>query len=793
MNDANITITDMTDPIVLPQTDALYSIKRHGTSLTLCESEPVHTPGCIQAHGVLLVVRRSDLRINQVSENCEGFFGHGPPQLLGQPLSRIIGTDHQKQLVRMIGSEPIERNVVFAFLLEAKGNLPALDFCVHAIDGFLILEGEPTTTLPGHQAEIGKDYFTLLRAAIGRFHSASSSNDLCQHIATEVRHITGLDRVMIYRFHPDQHGEVVAESKIDSLAPFLGLHYPEADIPQQVRALYRSLWVRPVPDISGMLAEMVPLANPDTGRPLKMTHCVLRGVSTMYSEYLDNMGVAASLTMPLRIDDTLWGMIACHHNTPTCFPHQMRAACELLAQVTSLQLKSVQHIERLAYELKLDYAHQKLVARAAQESDLLALSDSEPSLLAAMDAQGAALRHMNCWRCAGRTPTEPQLDALATWLNQRDEFQSLSRPIYVTDKLSNDYPAGADIADVASGLIAVQISRMRGDLIIWFRPETIQTVHWAGDPQDKPLIPGPHGMRLTPRRSFDLFVESVRARALPWTAMEIDAALRLRMLIMELVILAIDKLAKLNDELRSSNEELDAFSLVASHDLKEPLRGIHRYAHQLMETGEVETRENTQRLDSLMRLTLRMDNLLDSLLHYSRVGRTELDFTPVDLHEVVAEAIEMVGIRPAEHSCTIVIERRLPTIACDLVRVREIFSNLISNAKKYNRHVQPRIEIGYLLPEEAARCPNAPREAVGQTIFFVRDDGIGIAHRHFAQIFRMFKRLHARDDFGGGVGAGLCIVEKVVGRHGGRVWVDSAIDHGSTFYFTLPGTVATPP
>ena len=596
---------------------------------------------------------------------------------------------------------------------------------------------------------------------------------------------------MVYRFHEDNHGEVVAESKLEELAPWLGLHYPEADIPKPARDIYQRIWIRPVPNAAGPLIELVPLANPDTGKPLTMTFCSLRGASVMYTEYLANMGVGASLTMPILIEGELWGLIACHHRHPTAFPHQMRAACELLAQVASLQLKSSDRIESLEYGLKVEQVHQELVAKAAREGDLLALSDRQPSLLDAMDADGAALYHMDRWWTAGKTPSEEQLDALADWVNLRPEFSSLTRPVFATDRLSREYPAGAEISDVASGVIAVQISRIRRDLIMWFRPETIQKVKWAGHPDDKPLVPGPNGMRLTPRRSFELFVESVRNRSLPWSVLELDAALRLRLLIMDLATSDGERMSALNVDLTSSNEELDAFAYVASHDLKEPLRGINRYAHQLLETVESFGDENRNRLESLMRLTMRMDSLLDSLLHYSRVGRTNLEFEPVNLNDVVADALEMVGVRRNHTNVVVAFERPLPTVLCDLVRVREIFSNLISNALKYNRDPLPRIELGYLHPDEPGQRPNMPAEADGETIYYVRDNGIGVEARHFEQIFRMFKRLHGRDEFGGGVGAGLTVVKKVVNRHGGHVWLDSTLNRGSTFYFTLP-SVAQP-
>ncbi len=775
----------------LPWAGGPYSIKRHGTSLAVCDTEPVQTPGCIQAHGVLLTARRADLTILQVSENSADFFGKAPAQLLGQPLSCLLDAQQQARLLEMLAADAVERNALFAFTLAANGSVSPLDVSVHTTDGVVVLECEATGRSASQLVHPDGDFFALVRAAVSRLQNVVGLLNFCDKVAHEVRAITGLDRVMVYRFHADLHGEVVAESKLEALAPWLGLHYPEADIPKPARDIYKRIWIRPVPNAAGPVVEMVPLANPDSGLPLSMTHCTLRGASVMYTEYLANMGVAASLTMPILIEGDLWGLIACHHHTPTYFPHQVRAACELLAQVASLQLKSSDSIEQLAYRLKVERIHQQLVVKAAKEGDLLALSDRQPSLLDAMDAEGAALYHMNRWWCAGMTPDEAQLDALSDWINLRPEFDSINRPAYVTDALSRDYPPAAEFVELASGMIAVQISRTRRDLIMWFRTETVRTVNWAGNPNDKPLVAGPNGMRLTPRRSFELFVESVRARSRPWSEVEVDCALRLRLLVMDLANLAGERMADLNVDLTSSNEELDAFAYVASHDLKEPLRGIHRYAHQLMESVEALGGEDRERLESLMRLTLRMDSLLDSLLHFSRVGRTTLEFVPVDLNEVVASALEMVGVRANENTCRIVFARPLPTVLCDMVRVREIFSNLISNALKYNRQKLPRLDIGFVLANEAEGRPQAPAAVEGQAIYFVRDNGIGIEQRHFQQIFRMFKRLHGSDEFGGGVGAGLTVVKKVVTRHGGEVWLDSTPDVGSTFYFTLPCTTAS--
>jgi chemotaxis family two-component system sensor kinase Cph1 len=519
--------------------------------------------------------------------------------------------------------------------------------------------------------------------------------------------------------------------------------------------------------------ELVPLINPDTHRSLTMTHCALRGASVMYTEYLQNMGVAASLTLSLLVDGEPWGLVACHHLTPTAFPYQVRAACEFVAQVASLQVRSVEQRESLAYRLKLEETHNRLVSRAAQDTGLAPMTVSKPDLLDAMDATGATIFHSDRWWSVGNTPSDAQLDDLKIWLDARPEFQSSSRPVFATDSLVRDYPGGAAFAPVASGVLALPLARKKGGVILWFRTETIQTVNWGGNPHEKPLVAGPHGSRLTPRKSFALFTESVKDRALPWKSVEIEAALRLRVLIMELVVSRADQLAELNVDLTRSNEELDAFAYIAGHDLKEPLRGISKYAHLLLESAASVDGETRQRLEGLTRLTVRMDTLLDSLLHFSRVGRATLQFQPVDLNEVVEEALEMVAARRQEVPTLIRLPEPLPTVECDRMRVREIFVNLLANALKYNDRPQRQIEIGWRA--DAARGP----------VFFVSDNGIGIEARHFDTVFKMFRRLHGREAFGGGSGAGLTIVQKLVEQHRGSVWLESAPGAGSTFYFTL--------
>jgi chemotaxis family two-component system sensor kinase Cph1 len=589
--------------------DGPYSVKRHGVTITNCNSEPVQTPGCIQAHGALLVLRPHDLCILQVSENSQGLLGLAPAELLGQALHVAVGPDREAKIRRFLEQQIADRNPLYVFSLPARGAAPPLDVMVHTVDAVVVVEFEAT----GRSAGDEPDAYRLVKTAVSRLQAAGSVAEFCRVVCDEIRALTGFDRVMAYKFHGDGHGEVFAESRPEELAPWLGLHYPAEDIPKPARDVFRQVWCRPVPDVAGALAELVPLVHPETRQPLTMTHCALRGPSLMYTEYLRNMGVAAALTLSLRQEKELWGLIACHHYAGARFvPYQVRAACEFLAQVSSLLLQTVVERELLLYRLHLESVHNELVAAAAHEGGLTALLDGRPGMLHGLKADGAAVYHRERWSRVGATPSEPELEALAAWLETRTELESPSR-VYATDCLAHDYPPAAAFAASASGLLAFPLTRAHRNLMLWFRTETIRTLDWAGNPEDKPTVPGPHGPRLTPRASFEVFRESVRGRSLPWLPVEVNAAARLRVLVMEVVVGRAERLAELNADLTRSNEELDAFAYVASHDLKEPLRGIHHYAHQLLEDAAFLEKENRDKLDSLLRLTLRMDSLLDSV------------------------------------------------------------------------------------------------------------------------------------------------------------------------------------
>ena len=228
------------------------------------------------------------------------------------------------------------------------------------------------------------------------------------------------------------------------------------------------------------------------------------------------------------------------------------------------------------------------------------------------------------------------------------------------------------------------------------------------------------------------------------------------------------------DDLKRSNQELDDFAYIASHDLKEPLRGINNYSSFLLEDYQDKLDEEGQsKLHTLTRLTKRLENLIDGLLYYSRAGRAELGMQENNTGEIVKGILETLESSLSEQQIVVQVAEDMPTVVCDQTKVGEVFRNLITNAMKYNDKEEKRIEVGW------------QRDDRGEPVFFVRDNGIGIKEKDLDKVFKMFTRLHGRDKFGGGTGSGLTLARKIIQRHGGDMWVESEFGKGSTFYFNI--------
>ncbi|HEU4454810.1 MAG TPA: ATP-binding protein [Longimicrobium sp.] len=763
----------------MADTTELDAAAEFRVDLTNCDREPIHVPGAVQPHGALLVLRAGDLAVLQASENTGALFGVPAERLLGAPVSLLLGDGEAARLREVLERpDPAAANPL-RFSVDSERGAAAWDGIVHVTGGGVVLELEPGA---GSDPRSVTALYAQVRQALARLQSAGTLAELSVAIAEETRRITGLDRVMVYRFDPDWNGEVVAEARAEEIEGFMGMRFPASDIPAQARELYRRNWLRLIADSAYRPARIVPTLNPETGKPLDLSGSTLRSVSPIHLEYLRNMEVGASMSVSLLRGGELWGLVACHHATPRYVSYDVRTACEFLGQAFSVQLGAIAEIDDRAYELRVSSLGAQLLDRTAADEDdwVRALTEGTPSLADLAAAPGAAVVTSGSCTTVGETPSAEEILALTAWLSARDA------DLFHTEHLSRDFPAAESYAGVASGLLAAAVSRGRGDYLLWFRPEVVRTVEWAGNPE-KPVRAAaapPAGAErhadevptLSPRTSFAAWRETVRGRSAPWHPAEVRGAAELRGRIVEIVLRRADQLARLNAELTRSNDELDAFAYIVSHDLKEPLRGIHNFSRMLREDhGPALGDEGREEVETLLRLSARMDGMLDSLLFYSRAGKLELRLVETDLQALLDEVLDTLRTRLKESGTEIRVPRPLPTVRCDPVRAGSVLQNLISNAVKYNDKPEKWIEIGWREPEVEG----------GPAVLYVRDNGIGIPERHWDSIFRIFKRLHGRDRFGGGSGAGLTIARKLVERHGGRIWLESAPGEGSTFFFTL--------
>jgi light-regulated signal transduction histidine kinase (bacteriophytochrome) len=750
-------------------------------TLTNCDREPIHIPGAIQPYGFLLCLDEQSHRVAYASENTIALLGLEPSELVGEGLGRLLSPEAVAEVAQHLATLT-EAHVLLTVHLDRVAGQPAYKLIMHRYDRLLWLEFEPT-----QEQETTRLDLPFLNSALSRMLAAGSVVEFCQHAAEQVRLVTGFDRVAIYRFAPDESGEVVAEACREDLPPWLGLHYPASDIPQQARAMYLKNWLRFIPDAGYVPARLVPLRPPRSSRPPDMTHAVLRSVSPIHLEYLHNLGSAATMTVSLIQDNQLWGMITCHHLTPKLVSYELRDLCQFIAKTFSALIASKEKQDDYAYQLRVRERQARLFEHVSNTPNFVeGLYQHSPTLMDVFDCAGAAICYDGEIITLGITPSQEQLAELLAWLQA-----NVRQDVFHTNSYAALNPAGLAMRGTASGFIAASLAEAPGSYLLWFRPEVVQAVNWAGQ-NEKPQTQADGQIFLSPRQSFESWKQLVENTSAPWKPLEIRSAQEIRLHISDVRLKVFNELharaqalSSLNAELERSNDELDSFAYVASHDLKEPLRGIHNYSLFLLEDyAQVLDADGVQKLQTLVRLSQRMEGLIEGLLQLSRMGRQELLLTEVDINELVAEVLDLLQPRLEQTHTTIVVEGPLPIIMADRIRLQEVFNNLFTNAIKYSDQPTKTVVMGLARPDIISPTPNL--SSADYHVFYVQDFGIGIDPKHHENIFKLFKRLHAQEKYGGGTGAGLAIAKKMVEKHGGRLWVESSLGHGATFYFALP-------
>ena len=513
------------------------------SDLTLLKEPVINLNSQIQSHGILLVLQEPSLDILQVSRNAASILDLAVETLLEKNLEDLLDPYQIGRIKSRLAEDALDfTNPTKIWVKKTREDYVVFDAVFHRnSEGILILELEPA---------ISEDnvpflsFYHLAKASINKLQASANLEDYCQIIAETVRKVTEFDRVMLYKFDRDGHGCVVAEDKVESIEPYLGLNFPESDIPKPARKMFLSNLIRLIQDSQEEPVDIFPVLNPVTERPIDLSSSTLRSPYPCHVEYLHNMGVGASLTISLIKEGKLWGLIACHHPTPKFVSFELRKACEFLGRMIFSEISTREETQDCDYRMKLNDIQSSLIDCISQEDNFIAgLIKHQPNLLDLTSARGAAICFSGNYTLIGETPAEEDLNGLVTWLQK-----NVDEEVFYTDSLAENYPDAQKFKNIASGLLAIPIGKR--NYVLWFRPEVIQTVNWGGNPNEAFEVDESEGnLRLCPRKSFELWKETVRLTSLPWQSVEIKAALDLRRAIVNIVLEQAEELALLVAEL----------------------------------------------------------------------------------------------------------------------------------------------------------------------------------------------------------------------------------------------------
>jgi chemotaxis family two-component system sensor kinase Cph1 len=696
-------------------------------SLDNCADEPIHVPGTIQPHGAMLVFD-DGARLEAWSANLTPLLGIEVE--LGMALHAIALPDAIRTTIGQCFDLSLGDGVPLALAVVIGGR--EFDCVAHAHHGRVIAEFE----LRDVSLDAVGVFALKAHGALDRLKRQTGMTALLQMATDQVREITGFDRVMGYRFGRDGSGDVIAESRIDTLAPLLGMRYPASDIPAQARRLYVMNTLRLIADLT---AQAVPV--PVLGRPgaaaIDMSHCVLRSVSPVHIEYLRNMGVSASMSVSIIVDGKLWGLIACHHMRARRVPYAIRMTADVIAQVLAATVQTL--------EARL---HAETVERAAaMRTSLLQSLLTGEDVLHGVAAHAAAIcATLDCPALiitqSGRHLVHGAIDAATASVIARshpDAAASLLERLQV-----DDWPAAAR-AQIARwpGMLAICFDPPTDGWIIAMRPEQEASIRWAGKPE-KILQVGPLGTRLTPRGSFDEWRETVRGRAEGWSSTHLSIARQMQ-----------EELHRASIA-RQAETDLARAQLMAmlGHDLREPLHAIQMAAAVLQKGGpgvpmgiRIQSSSN------------RMSRLISQVLDVSKIETgigLGLQMRPLDLAAVLGDVVDeaMTGYPDLLYRLT--VSDGGARVSGDPDRLAQVATNLLSNARSHGGR-NGAIDVGLSVADGCARF----------AVSNVADALDLLTVRSLYAPFKAASLHNARNR--GGMGLGLYIAERIVIEHGGTI------------------------
>jgi len=747
--------------------------------LTSCDREPIHKIGAIQPIGVLIAVDSASLTIGFASTNTHDTFGYSCADLLGKPLAMVLGEENCAALCAR-SLQPTMPDLLRPWFLSTRkpdGGIVELECYPHAHDGRIILEFVAIQRSPAAMWETD----LLRQRFISELIHPETLPDLAQVGAQIIREVTGFDRVMIYRFAEDKHGQVIAESTIRD-DRFLGLHYPASDIPDPARRHFALNVIRIIPDIN---ATPVPIMTPSGGiadassaAPLDLTYSKLRAVAPVHVEYLNNMGVGASMSISLTSNHELWGLVACHHYAPLHLSWSQLRFCELIGGTISALLQSLENTIKLRQSIRAEKTAFAIEREARMGKPLRdVILDHAEALMDLSSSQGLSLILANERFEAGLVPASAD-----GYLALKE---NLVEGIATSDQLTGQRASANREADIVSGGAMMELSEDGQDWLVLFRKSYEQTIRWAGKPEKIGMLSDGGPIRLSPRGSFAVWSEERRGRSMPFTETDHEilritrrALFAMNSLDRERGAMAAQaaaeaeearlRLALLDSERNRSMGELAS---ALAHELNQPLSAVTNYVNacrqELTNYGLDVPQEVDRLMDSAVSESLRAANLVRRLRNFIDQGQISPEL--IDLHAVIRQGVELALFATPEDKCEVTFDfhPELKEVHADPVQIGQVVLNLVRNSLTAMHGADRRIlSIATSYSDSMVRVS-------------IKDTGSGISSDVMPTLFEPF---HNSTTSGMGIGLSLC--RSIVEAHGGKIWAETGGTE-TEFVFTL--------